>query len=193
MEIIENKFFDGVVLIEPDIYTDDRGYFCETWNSYQYNTYLDQLYGTFVQDNESCSKKGVFRGLHWQLPPFDQAKLVRCVKGHIIDFVVDMRLNSKTCGQYKYFDLSEKNKRQIFIPRGYAHGFLSLEDDTIIQYKVDNYYNKVCERSFNVAELHLENLLSKFNFNMILSEKDASAPAIKDLKETDFFLDEIKD
>ncbi|MCH5167408.1 MAG: dTDP-4-dehydrorhamnose 3,5-epimerase [Erysipelotrichales bacterium] len=187
MEIIQNDFFEGVIVLEPEIHEDERGYFYETWHNYQYNTYLDHLYGNFIQDNESCSKKGVFRGLHWQLPPFDQAKLVRCVKGHIISFVVDMRLNSERCGQYKYFDLSEKNKRQLFIPRGFAHGYLSLEDDTIVNCKVDNYYNDYCERSFNVADLHLENLLNKFNFNMVLSEKDAEAPMIKDLEETDFF------
>lgn len=127
-----------VVLIEPIVRGDIRGYFMET---FLLDKFLKEVTNTtFVQENESCSSFGVLRGLHYQLPPHAQAKLVRVVKGKIYDVAVDIRKNSPTFGKYIGFELSGENKRQLFIPRGFAHGFVTLEDDTIVQYKTDSYY-----------------------------------------------------
>lgn len=127
-----------VVLIEPIVRGDNRGYFMET---FLLDKFLKEVTNTtFVQENESFSSYGVLRGLHYQLPPHAQAKLVRVVNGKIYDVAVDIRKNSPTFGKYVGFELSGENKRQLFIPRGFAHGFVTLEDDTIVQYKTDNYY-----------------------------------------------------
>lgn len=127
-----------VVLIEPIVRGDNRGYFME---AFLLDKFLKEVTNTtFVQENESCSSYGVLRGLHYQLPPHAQAKLVRVVKGKIYDVAVDIRKNSPTFGKYVGFELSGENKRQLFVPRGFAHGFVTLEDDTIVQYKTDNYY-----------------------------------------------------
>ena len=127
-----------VVLIEPTVKGDSRGYFMET---FLMDKFIKEVTNTtFVQENESCSSYGVLRGLHYQLPPNAQAKLVRVVKGKIYDVAVDIRKNSLTFGKYVGYELSGENKRQLFIPRGFAHGFVTLEDNTIVQYKTDNYY-----------------------------------------------------
>jgi len=135
---------NGLFIIEPTVFEDARGYFFESFNQQEFNnqTGLDI---TFVQDNESLSEKGVLRGLHFQAPPFAQGKLVRVIKGSVLDVAVDIRKNSPTYGQHQTIVLSEKNKRQFYVPAGFAHGFLTLEDNTLFSYKCTNYYNKQSE------------------------------------------------
>ncbi len=137
MNIIKTKI-DGVVIIEPKVFADDRGYFLE---SFSQQKFVEEVCKTaFVQDNESKSAYGVLRGLHFQKPPFAQSKLVRVVKGRVLDVAVDIRKGSPTFGQYVSVELSEENKRQFFVPRGFAHGFSVLSEEAIFQYKCDNYY-----------------------------------------------------
>lgn len=134
---------NGPILIEPKIFYDDRGYFYESFNAQEF---IEKVCNTtFVQDNESCSSYGVVRGLHFQKPPYDQAKLVRVVKGAVYDVVVDIRKDSPNYGKYYKVYLSEDNHAQFFVPKGFAHGFVSLADKTIFQYKCDNFYNKESE------------------------------------------------
>ena len=143
MKLIETAL-EGVVIVVPDIYSDERGYFYESFNTKS----LAKLLGrdiTFVQDNESLSHKGVIRGLHFQLPPHAQSKLVRVVRGSILDVVVDIRRGSPTFGNHIAVELSAENHHQLFIPRGFAHGFKVTEGDAILQYKCDNHYAPECE------------------------------------------------
>ena len=134
---------DGPVIIQPSIFRDDRGYFFESFNEAEFNEKVSEA--KFVQDNESKSSYGVVRGLHFQNPPYAQAKLVRVVSGAVFDVAVDIRKGSPTYGTWTGAYLSGQNQRQFFIPRGFAHGFISLADNTIFQYKCDNYYNKESE------------------------------------------------
>lgn len=140
---IQNLGVDGPYLIKPNIFKDDRGYFYESFNEREFKEKIGDV--NFVQDNESCSAYGVIRGMHFQRPPYEQAKLVRVVKGEVVDVVIDLRKESPTYQKIWKVYLSEENKRQFFVPRGFAHGFLSLKDDTIFQYKCDNFYNKESE------------------------------------------------
>lgn len=153
------KHFDieGLVLIEPRAFQDDRGFFFESFNENKYREYLGNGV-QFVQDNISSSKKGVLRGLHFQLPPFAQGKLVSVVKGGVLDVAVDLRKESLTYGKYELVELTEKNKLQFWIPPGFAHGFLSLEEDTIFSYKCSNYYSPQHERTilWNDQDLNIE-------------------------------------
>lgn len=145
MKLIETVL-EGVVIIIPDIYSDERGYFYESFNTKAFA----QLIGrdiTFVQDNESLSHEGVIRGLHYQLPPHAQSKLVRVVRGAILDIVVDIRRGSPTFGKYIAVELSAENHYQLFIPRGFAHGFKVIEGEAVLQYKCDNHYVPECEGS----------------------------------------------
>lgn len=137
MEFIATKI-DGVFILEPKVFGDDRGYFLESYNQAQFNACIGET--TFVQDNESKSCRGVLRGLHFQKPPFAQAKLVRCLQGEVLDVAVDLRKSSPTYKQHVAVLLSGENKRQLFIPRGFAHGFLVLSDSAVFAYKVDNRY-----------------------------------------------------
>lgn len=130
---------EGVLIIEPKLFSDERGYFFEAFNSKRFEE-LTSIRTAFVQDNESRSARGVVRGLHFQLPPHAQSKLVRVVRGRIIDVAVDIRRGSPTFGRYVAVELSDENHRQLFIPRGFAHGFSVLEGDAIVEYKCDNYY-----------------------------------------------------
>jgi len=153
---LEKTKIDGLVIIHPDIRYDDRGYFFE---SYQKEKLKDLgIVADFTQDNESMSMKGVLRGLHLQAPPFAQGKLVRVVKGSVLDVAVDLRKNSTTYGVWESVVLSDKNKLMLMIPEGFAHGFLVLEDFTIFQYKCTNYYNKESERGiiWNDPDLNIE-------------------------------------
>ena len=129
---------EGIVIIDPTVFGDNRGYFLESYSEKEFKEVIGNV--SFVQDNESKSSKGVLRGLHFQKPPFAQAKLVRCIEGKVLDVVVDIRKNSKTYGQHFTTELSGENKKQVFIPRGFAHGFLVLSDSAIFAYKVDNTY-----------------------------------------------------
>ena len=137
MKLIRTKIED-LIILEPTVFGDDRGYFLESYNKKKFEEIVGEVF--FVQDNESKSSKGVLRGLHFQKPPFDQAKLVRCIQGKVLDVVVDLRKKSQTYGQYISIELSCENKKQLFIPRGFAHGFLVLSETAVFAYKVDNFY-----------------------------------------------------
>ncbi len=173
------KFIDTnikeVKIIEPAILGDDRGYFLESFSQKLFSKNIKASH--FVQDNESKSSYGVLRGLHYQLAPFAQAKLVRVVKGKVLDIVVDLRKGSPTFGQYVSVELSEGNKWQLFVPRGFAHGFVVLSDDAIFSYKVDNYYSKESERgiAFDDKTLNIDWKLDRKN--ILLSEKDTQNPS----------------
>ena len=129
---------EGLIIIDPSVFGDERGYFLESYNQKKFNEFVGHI--SFVQDNESKSSKGVLRGLHFQKPPFDQAKLVRCIEGEVLDVAVDIRKDSQTYGEHVSVLLSGHNKRQLFVPSGFAHGFVVLSDTAIFAYKVDNLY-----------------------------------------------------
>lgn len=168
--ILEKTYIQDLILLTPNVYEDERGYFMESFN--QKN--IDKLIkDRFVQDNESLSKKGVLRGLHFQRPPFEQSKLIRVIKGSILDVAVDLRKNSKTYGKHFKHVLSDKNKKQLYIPKGFAHGFLSLEEETILNYKCSEFYNAASEDSilWNDTDLNIDwGIISP-----ILAEKDRLA------------------
>ena len=138
MEVIETEI-EGLKIIRPNIYRDDRGYFIESYSQKKFEEEVSKI--TFVQDNESSSRYGVLRGLHYQKAPFAQAKLVRVIKGRVLDIAVDIRKDSSSYGKHVAIELSDENKLQVFIPRGFAHGFIVLSQEAICQYKCDNYYS----------------------------------------------------
>ncbi|MBO7276880.1 MAG: dTDP-4-dehydrorhamnose 3,5-epimerase [Bacteroidales bacterium] len=175
MKILQTEL-PGLLIIEPDVFRDERGYFCETYNQQK----LSQLgfNQTFVQDNESMSSKGVLRGIHFQKPPFAQAKLVRVVRGSIIDFAVDLRKGSPTYGKYKAVELDSETKRMLYLPEGFGHAFVSLEDNTIFSYKCSNFYNKESESGILWSDEDL-NIDWKID-NPILSDKDKILGKLKD-------------
>ena len=168
-----------VIIIEPKVFGDERGYFVETFRADKLEDFLGYKIN-FCQDNESKSSKGVLRGLHYQLPPASQTKLVRVIKGKVLDVAVDIRKGSPTFGQHVAVELSETNKRQLLIQRGFAHGFLTLEDNTIFAYKVDNYYSPKCDRgiAFDDQDLNIDWILDKSELN--LSDKDKVQPKLKE-------------
>ncbi len=170
MKFTRTKIED-VVIIEPTVHGDERGYFLETFRQDKLEDFLGFKFN-FCQDNESKSSKGVLRGLHYQIAPFAQTKLVRVIKGKVLDVAVDIRKNSPTFGQYVSVELSADNKKQLFIPRGFAHGFVVLEDDTIFAYKVDNYYSPECDRgiAFDDKDLNIDWIIKKEELK--LSSKD---------------------
>lgn len=175
MEIIKTPLAD-LLIIQPQVFRDDRGYFFESFNHQRFiNAGLDLH---FVQDNESKSQKGVLRGLHFQNPPFAQGKLVRVIKGAVMDVAVDIRKNSATYGQSFKLELNEQNKTMLWIPPGFAHGFVTLEDDTIFSYKCTNLYNKASEGCilWNDPDLNIDWNTENPN----LSEKDKVSPLFKD-------------
>ena len=165
---------DGIVIIDPNVFGDNRGYFLESYNEKEFKEVIGNV--SFVQDNESKSIKGVLRGLHFQKPPFAQAKLVRCIKGKVLDVVVDIRKNSKTYGQHFTTELSGENKKQVFIPRGFAHGFLVLSESAIFAYKVDNTYAPKYDAGirWNDPIVNIQWDLSEIK--LLVSEKDAQLP-----------------
>lgn len=180
MTVKETKL-KGCFIIEPKIFSDTRGYFLETFNQKTFQ----QLTGEtvyFVQDNESMSSKGVLRGLHYQRGEHAQAKLVRVVSGKVLDIAVDLRKASPTYGDYVAIELSEENKLQFFVPRGFAHGFIVLEDQTIFSYKCDNFYNKASEGGiiYNDPSLNIDWLLP--DEAILVSEKDTVLPEFKNAK-----------
>jgi dTDP-4-dehydrorhamnose 3,5-epimerase len=167
MEVSRNNI-EGLVVIKPKVFEDGRGYFYESYSVKEFETV--GISKAFVQDNQSLSSAGVLRGLHFQAPPFAQAKLVRVIKGAVLDVALDIRKNSPTYGQHFAIELSEENKMQFYIPEGFAHGFLTLRNDTIFSYKCSAYYNKNSEGSVLWNDPSL-----KINWdieNPILSEKD---------------------
>ena len=168
-----------VVIIEPKVHGDSRGYFVETFVSNKLEEFLGYQIN-FCQDNESKSSKGVLRGLHYQLPPYAQTKLVRVIHGRVLDVAVDIRKNSPTFGKYVAVELSGENKKQLLIPRGFAHGFVVLEDDTVFAYKVDNYYSPECDRgiAFDDKNLNIDWILNHNELN--LSAKDTKQPKLNE-------------
>ncbi|MGJ0364330.1 dTDP-4-dehydrorhamnose 3,5-epimerase [Aliarcobacter cryaerophilus] len=168
-----------VVIIEPKVHGDSRGYFVETFRQDKLEEFLGYQIN-FCQDNESKSSKGVLRGLHYQLPPHAQTKLVRVISGRVLDVAVDIRKNSPTFGKYVAVELSGENKKQLLIPRGFAHGFVVLEDDTVFAYKVDNYYSPQCDRgiAFDDKNLNIDWILSHNELN--LSAKDIKQPKLNE-------------
>ena len=165
---------DGLVVLKPTIFKDNRGYFMESYNQKNINKLLGNV--NFVQDNASESSRGVLRGLHFQKPPYTQAKLVRCLKGSVLDVVLDLRKDSKTYGIFETILLTEENKKQLFIPKGFAHGFVVLSETAIFSYKVDNYYNPDSESGilWNDLDLNIDWKINKKE--IIVSEKDKSLP-----------------
>ena len=168
----------GVYIIEPRVFADARGYFMEAWKQAEFNEHVGRV--DFVQDNESKSSKGVLRGLHYQKGEFSQAKLVRVIKGCVLDVAVDIRQSSPTFGKHVMVELSDENKRQFFIPRGFAHGFLVLSDEAIFTYKVDNPYAPQSDAGirWNDPDLNIQWPVSPDE--VITSEKDLKQPLLKD-------------
>lgn len=175
MEIIKPNI-EGLLVIKPDVYFDERGYFFENFNEKRFNDL--GITDHFVQDNQSFSKKGVIRGLHFQCPPFAQSKLVRVIQGRVLDVAVDIRKGSSTYGQHFAVELTGENFLQFYIPTGFAHGFVALEDDTIFAYKCGEFYNKASEASirFNDPDLNIDWKTDP----SIISEKDLVGVSFKD-------------
>lgn len=166
----------GVVIIEPKLWNDPRGYFFESYRDDLFQQHIGKI--DWVQDNESYSTYGTLRGLHYQLAPHAQSKLVRVIQGKVLDVAVDIRQSSPTFGQHVAVELSADNKRQLFIPRGFAHGFVVLSETAIFQYKVDNYYNKDCDRgiAFNDPALAIDWQIDPAQVQ--LSDKDSKQPVL---------------
>lgn len=181
MEVIKTAI-EGVFIIEPRLFKDDRGYFFESFSQREFNEKVRKV--NFVQDNESKSSYGVLRGLHFQKPPYAQSKLVRVIKGAVLDVAVDIRKGSPTFGKYVSVELTEDNHRQFFIPRGFAHGFSVLTDEVIFQYKCDNFYAPKCEGAiaWDDPELGIDWRIPMDK--AILSEKDRKHPILKELNFT---------
>lgn len=177
---IEEANLKGCFTIQPNVFQDKRGYFLESYNTKSFND-LVGFDVAFVQDNESLSAKGVLRGLHYQKGNHAQAKLVRVIKGSVLDVVVDLRKNSTTFGQHFTVELSEENKTQLFVPRGFAHGFVVLSETAIFSYKCDNFYNKESEGGiiYNDKTLNIDWVMPDEEF--IISEKDLLLPSFKSL------------
>ena len=175
---INKTFIEDLLIIEPQLFKDERGFFYESYNKNN----LDKIIKiAFVQDNESKSNKGVVRGLHFQLPPFEQTKLVRCVSGEILDIAVDLRKNSKTYGKSFSIELSSENNKQLFVPKGFAHGFQVLSEIAIVNYKVDEYYNPDSDSGliWNDKDLSID---WNLDLKPILSKKDLKLISFKELK-----------
>ncbi|MDE6048582.1 MAG: dTDP-4-dehydrorhamnose 3,5-epimerase [Paramuribaculum sp.] len=177
MNVIKTDIPD-VVIIEPRIFTDSRGYFFESYSKREFDAKVRPV--DFVQDNESCSTKGVLRGLHFQRPPFTQSKLVRCVKGAVLDVAVDIRRNSPTFGKHVAVELTEDNHLALFVPRGFAHGFAVLSDVAVFQYKCDNFYHPEADGGISILDTSLGIDWRMSLDSAILSEKDKNHPMLAD-------------
>lgn len=177
MEVIETKI-KGLLIIKPKVFADARGYFFESYNEEVFKQ--NGINVNFIQDNQSLSNAGVLRGLHFQAPPFDQGKLVRVITGAVLDVAVDIRKNSPTYGQNVTIELTEENKTMFYVPPGFAHGFLTLKDNTIFSYKCTNLYHKESEGTvlWNDKDLNINWNIA----NPILSEKDLAGTPIKDFR-----------
>ncbi len=178
MEVIKTAI-EGVVIIEPRIFKDDRGYFFESFSQREFDEKVRPVH--FVQDNESKSSYGVLRGLHFQKPPFAQSKLVRVIKGAVLDVAVDIRKGSPTFGRHVAVELTEDNHRQFFIPRGFAHGFVVLTDEVVFQYKCDNFYAPQCEGALAWDDPDLGIDWGVPADRVLLSEKDRRHKRLKDV------------
>jgi dTDP-4-dehydrorhamnose 3,5-epimerase len=175
---INKTFIEDLLIIEPQLFKDERGFFYESYNKNNLDKVINIV---FVQDNESKSDKGVIRGLHFQAPPFEQTKLVRCISGNILDVAVDLRTNSKTYGNFFSIELSSENNKQLFVPKGFAHGFQVLSEEAIVNYKVDNFYNPKYDSGIIWND---KDLLIDWNLDLkpVLSVKDLKLISFKDLK-----------
>jgi dTDP-4-dehydrorhamnose 3,5-epimerase len=171
---------DGIVVIEPTVFVDKRGSFLESYNKNEFEKVIGKV--SFIQDNESRSSKGVLRGLHYQTPPFAQAKLVRCIEGEVLDIAVDIRKGSPTYGLYHSEVLSCENKKQLFIPRGFAHGFLVLSDSATFAYKVDNAYTKDNEAGIQWNDKQLGIKWGVKESEIFISDKDVQLPLFSKFK-----------
>lgn len=177
MEVIKTDI-EGPVILKPKVFKDERGYFFESYSKKVFDELVQPV--DFVQDNESCSTRGVMRGLHFQRPPFTQAKLVRCVKGRVLDVAVDIRKGSPTYGKYTAVELTDENHLQFFVPHGFAHGFAVLSDVAVFQYKCDNFYAPQSDGGISILD---ESLGIDWGIpfeEAILSEKDKHHPLLKD-------------
>ena len=181
MNVIKTDI-EGMLVLEPRVFGDSRGYFFESYNAKAFEEAVGNV--TFVQDNESKSSYGVVRGLHFQKPPYAQAKLVRVVKGKVLDVAVDLRKDSPTFGKYVAMELSEENHRQMFIPRGFAHGFSVLSEEVIFQYKCDNYYAPQSEGAVAWDDPDLAIDWQGPSDKVILSDKDSKHPMLRDIKDS---------
>lgn len=179
MNVIKTDI-EGVVVIEPRVFDDARGYFFESYSKRRFDEAVRPV--EFVQDNESMSTRGVIRGLHFQRPPFSQSKLVRCVRGAVLDVVVDIRRGSPTYGQHVAVELTGENRRQLFVPRGFAHGFAVLSDEAVFQYKCDNYYHPESEGGISIADNSLGIDWRINPAEAILSDKDLHNPMLRDFE-----------
>jgi len=177
MNVIKTAI-DGVLILEPRLFEDARGYFFESFSQREFNEKVGNI--TFVQDNESKSSYGVMRGLHFQRPPFTQSKLVRCVKGAVLDVVVDIRKGSPTYGQHVSVELTEDNHRQFFIPKGFAHGFAVLSETAVFQYKCDEFYHPEADDGICILDQELGIDWHIPTDHAILSEKDMRHACLKD-------------
>ena len=177
MNVIKTDI-EGVMILEPRVFTDARGYFFESYNKSVFDREVCPV--DFVQDNESCSSRGVMRGLHFQRPPYSQAKLVRCVRRSVLDVAVDIRKGSPTYGKHVSCLLTEHNHRQFFIPRGFAHGFAVLSDTAVFQYKCDNYYHPEADGGISILDPTLGIDWQIDLAQAILSEKDTRHPLLAD-------------
>lgn len=175
MEVIKTDI-EGPLIIEPKVFGDARGYFFESFSQREFDAKVGEL--RFVQDNESCSRRGVMRGLHFQMPPFTQAKLVRCVRGAVLDVAVDIRRGSPTYGRHVAVELTEDNHRQFFVPKGFAHGFSVLSEVAVFQYKCDEFYHPEADAGINILD---ESLGIDWRIPLeeaVLSEKDTRHPLL---------------
>lgn len=179
MNVIKTHI-EGVVILEPKVFTDSRGYFFESYNKEVFDKEVGHV--DFVQDNESCSSRGVMRGLHFQHPPHAQAKLVRCVRGSVLDVAVDIRNGSPTYGKHVSCLLTEHNHRQFFIPRGFAHGFAVLSDTAVFQYKCDNYYCPEADGGISIVDSSLGIDWQLDIAEAILSDKDKHHPSFAEFE-----------
>lgn len=181
---IVNTIIPDVLILEPNLFGDDRGFFFESFNAKVFDAAVGKTVN-FLQDNHSKSSKGVLRGLHYQLAPFAQAKLVRCVVGEVFDVAVDIRKSSRTFGQWVGAHLSAENKRQLWIPEGFAHGFVTLSDQAEFLYKTTNYYAPDCDRGILWDDKDIGIKWPELNTPILLSDKDQNA---KGFKEADHFI-----
>ena len=186
MEVVTTDI-EGVYIIKPRVFGDARGYFFESYSKREFEEKVGKV--DFVQDNESMSKKGVMRGLHFQRPPFTQSKLVRCVKGAVLDVAVDIRKGSPTYGKHVAVELTEDNHRQFFVPRGFAHGFAVLSDVAVFQYKCDNFYHPEADGGISILDDSLGIDWRIPTDKAILSEKDTKHDMLKDFN-SPFSIDE---
>lgn len=184
MKLIETKL-EGVCILQMDVFKDDRGYFFETYSDKKFNDAYSKIRGdkyekvTFVQDNESCSQRNTLRGIHWQTGEYAQAKLVRCTRGRLLDVAVDLRQDSPTYLQHVMVELSADNKMQLFIPRGFGHAFLALEDNTVLQYKCDNYYSKEHDANASAFDTKIGIEWPIVLAEAVMSKKDYDALPVK--------------